>query len=184
LGHPLQRGARAPDHAVVRDVGRAPVLVGLDVEELRVDRGHCVVDPYVDRAELVFSRLRSSLDLVGVGDVGGEDESFSAQLLDLCRRALEPRIAAGQERDSGAVLRKPARSRAADPSGGTRDYDDVTHVLALPTRRRSQTFPTSRAPPRYRRRSARTPARPAGPGTEPTAPRSGRQYSVHAARGG
>ena len=114
LGHPLQRGARPPDHAVVRDVGRAPVLVRLDVEELRVDRRHRVVDPDVDRPELALRRLRGRLDLVGVGDVGREDERLAAAFLDLGGDALETRLGRGRGARSSRRPREPARGRAAD----------------------------------------------------------------------
>ena len=131
LGHAPERRAGPPDHAVVRDVGRAPVLVRLDVEELPVDRRHRVVDPDVDRPELVLRRLRSGLDLVGVGNVGRNNEGFAAPLLDLPRRGLEPGVPAGDERDLRTVLREPARGRAADPAGSAGDDDDITHPFSI-----------------------------------------------------
>ena len=85
FGHPFQRGTRAPNHAVVRDLRRPPVLVRLDVEELRVDGGHRIVDPDVDRSQLVLGR---SFDLVGVGDIRRKHERATAALLDFLRRRL------------------------------------------------------------------------------------------------
>ena len=182
--HPLERGARAPDHAVVRDLGRAPVLVRLDVEELGVDRRHRVVDPDVDRPELALRRLRCRLDLVGVGDVGGEDESLAAAFLDLGGDAVQARLAAGQKRDPRAVVGESPRGRAADSARGTRDDDDVAHLSRSSDAPRKpnlvRTLPTGRAPPPCRRRAARAPGRPAGPRTAPTAPRPARRCSAPA----
>ena len=116
---------------MVRDLGRAAVLIGLDVEELRVDRRHRVVDPDVDWPELLLRRLCRRLDLVGVGDIGGEDESAAAELLDLARRRFQPAAAACEQGDLRAVLREPARGRAPDSAGSARDDDDVAHRLSI-----------------------------------------------------
>jgi hypothetical protein len=139
LRHPFQGRARAPDHAVVGHVGRASVLVRLDVEELGVDRRHRVVDPDVDRPELALGRLRRCLDLVGLGDVCREDQRLAAAFLDLPGRRVESGLAAGEERDPRAVPGEPARGRAADSAGGAGDDDDIAHRLDVPAPGRSQT---------------------------------------------
>ena len=175
LRHPPQRGLRPPDHAVVGDVGGAPILVRLDVEELRIDRRHRIVDPDVDGAELALRRLRRRLDLLGVGDVGWKDEGLAAAFFDLSGRGFEPGMPAGEERDLRAVLGEPARGCAADPAGGAGDHDDVAHASRSSGGPRSQTscVPTCREPRRCLRRSARTPGRPVVPGTAPRTPDAG-----------
>ena len=52
--HTPERRHRPPDRAEVRDLGRAAELVGLDLRDRREDRRHRVVDPDVDRPELLL----------------------------------------------------------------------------------------------------------------------------------
>jgi hypothetical protein len=72
----------------------------------------------------VFDRSGGALDLLGVRDVGGEDECPSPCRLDVLACALESVGAACEEADARTVASEGDGRRAADARGGSGDDDD------------------------------------------------------------
>ena len=125
--HALERGDRAVDGAKVGDLGHAPELGGVDVPHSREHGRHRVVDPHVDRPELALGALGGSLDLVGIGDVGGNRQCGAALAADLLRGGLERLVVAREQRDPVAAAAELARRRAADPGGRSSEHDRAAH---------------------------------------------------------
>src|SRR5690606_20165603 len=87
-----------------------------------------VVDPDIDRAELVLDALRGGEDLLGIRDVDGDRERSPTGRLHLTSRGPEAPLAAGQERDVGSVLGEDTYGGATDPGARARDHDDLGPV--------------------------------------------------------
>ncbi len=68
--HTFERGHRPPHLAEERHFDRAAKIVGCRFEDRRETGCHRVVDPYIDRAELVLGTLRRPCHRLGVGDIG------------------------------------------------------------------------------------------------------------------
>jgi hypothetical protein len=66
-----------------------------------------------------------ALDRLTVSNVGGDDQRFAAELLDLARRGFEPVAAARQQGDAAAAAGELARGGPADSGGRTGDDDNL-----------------------------------------------------------
>ena len=97
----------------------------VSVLELAEDRDHGAVDPDVDGAELGLGVRRRRVDGPRIGDVGAADERAPAGSLDVLPRALEPGLAA---RDQRHATRRRGRSdggRAPHAGRGAGDDHDL-----------------------------------------------------------
>jgi hypothetical protein len=88
----------------------------------REHRLHRVVDPDVDRPELVLEPLRRGKQRVGVRDVDGFGRGFDAEGLKLAPHVFERLRVAGDQAD--AVARDGEPSRDGPPYAGGRSSDD------------------------------------------------------------
>jgi hypothetical protein len=123
--HPPHRRHRPPHVAEVRHLGRAPKLLGRDIEEPREDRGHRVVHPHVDRPELVLDQGCRLLDRLVVRHIERERERLRSTAFHLSARAFEAVLAARDERDlRGPLPCELDRRRAADAGRGAGHDDD------------------------------------------------------------
>ena len=76
--------------------------------------GERVVDPDVDGAEDVLDPGGGGVDLVEVGDVGGQAQRLAAGGFDVRGGAAQPGLAAGEQRDAVAARREGASGGASD----------------------------------------------------------------------
>jgi hypothetical protein len=89
------------------------------------DRCHRVVDPDVDRAERFLDARRRVLHVVSNGDIDGQSEGTSPEVLDLARRGLEPLGSSRDQSDAGPALTERARRGAPDTRARPGDDDDL-----------------------------------------------------------
>jgi hypothetical protein len=127
--HVLERGASAVDLAEESHVVHPAEFLEAHVHEPREDSGECVVDPDVDVAELGGHLARGALDLLGVGNVGLEDQGAAAELLDLFSRGLQPVEAARDQRNRAAAPGKLARRCSPYARRSAGDDSNLGHSL-------------------------------------------------------
>ena len=85
--------------------------------EKRGGLGSCAADENVQSAELLSDLFEHRLDLIGLGDVGLDDEAASAALADFGEGFLGSGFVLHVvDRDSGAVLRKLECNAASNPA--------------------------------------------------------------------
>ncbi len=109
--HAAERRHGSVNGAEVRDFRRSFKFFGRHIRHPPENGGHRVVDPDVDRTQLLFDPRRRSFDLVGIGHISGKREAFSAQLRHFPRGIVK---ALGIARDEahGAPSRAKARAVA------------------------------------------------------------------------
>src|SRR5437899_8181637 len=125
--HPSERCERAIDNTQVGDLCHPLDLVGLKLLHGREDRGHCVVDPHVDRTELALGPFGGCFNLVGIGHVGGKHQRTSALRFHVVSSAVEAVLAAREQADIGAESRERPDGRATDASRCARNDDGLFH---------------------------------------------------------
>ena len=130
--HASEGCARPPDAAEIRDLRGAPVLVRLNVEELREDGRHRIRDPGVDLAKLSFDTSGGVLDGLGIRDVEREREHGPfPQALELAACLLQRPGAPGENGDRMAALSQLAAGGAADTRCASGYHDDAHHTAAV-----------------------------------------------------
>ena len=97
--HTLYGGHGSINGAEIGDFGRPLEFVRGDFLERRKNRGHGVVYPDVDRAELLLDGLCSGLDFFVAGYVGRDCERFSAGIFDIGPRAFQAVFSTGDQPD-------------------------------------------------------------------------------------
>jgi hypothetical protein len=117
-------GSGAVDEAEIGHPGDPLELLGLDVDEAREHRGEGDVDPDVDLAQLLLDPAGHLVEGCRVRGVDGVRRDGAAVGLGLAPGALEPALAAGQQRDGVATGGEQLRRRAADAAGRAGDDDD------------------------------------------------------------
>ena len=125
LPHRLQRRHRAVHEAQVGDFGHALELGGAHVGDAREYRLHRVVDPHVDRPELVLEPLRRGEQRVGVRDVHGFGRGLDAEGVQLARDVFERLLVAGDQADAVARNGEPSGDGPSDAGGRSGDEDDA-----------------------------------------------------------
>ena len=113
----LAEGERGRDVPVERLLERAHRRVG----DRAGHRAARVVDHDVEAAELLDRRLDEALEVVEVGDVGGEDKRAPSERADLLGDLLELALRPGGDGHVGARLREGERRAGADATAGARD---------------------------------------------------------------
>jgi hypothetical protein len=106
-------------------------LVGGHFFHWREDRQHRVVDPDIDRPELLLDGCRCLLDLRGVGDVEWQRQRPPAGRLDLTTRAFQSFLAACDQADRCTTLREGLCRRAPDARRCAGDDDDLRFVRSI-----------------------------------------------------
>ena len=140
--HAPQGAERAVDDAQVCDLGHAPELLGRDLSDRSENAHHRVVDPHVYAPELILERLRSALDGVRVGHVGGQGHCLAAEATNLLGRGRESVGASGQQPHGGTFERECTCGRTPDARARARQRDDELRTargwrpLALPLHHR------------------------------------------------
>src|ERR1700736_6807801 len=81
-----------------------------------------VVHHDVEAGELVDRRLRECRGGLGVGEVGDDDVSATAQATDLFGDVIQLACSARRDDDVGADLREGDRDGRAETAPGSRDY--------------------------------------------------------------
>lgn len=119
--HAAQRSQRAVDRAEVGDLCHPFELIGRNILHPGEHRGHGVVDPDVDRAELLFDLRGRAVDLLGVGHIGAYRQRPSATGLDVAYGRVESRLATCEQSDAGTGPGEGDRGGAADAGAGACD---------------------------------------------------------------
>ena len=112
---------RAPHLAEEGDLHGALEVGRLDSPDRGKHRGHGVIDPHVDRAELLLGLGSRRVYLVELADVGGQDQSPATGLGHLRGRRVEACLPPGDQAHVVAVLREGAGGGPADPRGCSGD---------------------------------------------------------------
>ena len=126
-----------------------------------VDRGedarHRVVDPHVDRPELVLDASGGLVDRRGVGDVEGEDQSLASCRLNLLGRGLEALGASRDQPERGPTACQGSHHGAPHARRGAGDNDHASvHVARSRQPQAASSTTRSRARPSFPgRRSVR-----------------------------
>ena len=132
--HPPKRRHGAPYDSQVGDGGSPGEFLRLDLRERGKDRGHRVVDPDVDRAQLRLHRAGGRLDLLVVRHVGRYHERLPAGPFHVARGALERIRAARDQRNSIAATGEGFRGRPAEAPVTTTTLLIVSGEYPLPER--------------------------------------------------
>jgi hypothetical protein len=114
--HPPERREGAVDHAEVRHLGHALVLVHFHLDDRREDTRHRVVDPDVDGTKRLLEFRGGSLDAVRIRNVALEDQRAATCLFDVVGGTFEPRAATREQADRCTTLRVRPHDGAADAS--------------------------------------------------------------------
>ena len=128
--HPVQCRHGPVHESQVADLGNPLEFLGGDVGERGEDRGERDVDPDVDRAEELLCLTGGVLDLCVVGHIGADRARLAARLLDVADGAVQPCLAAREQRDVGSSLAVEARCRAPDAGARAGDNHCLSHGCA------------------------------------------------------
>src|SRR5437868_5040998 len=94
-------GQRAIHDAPKVDVKEPPMVLVTDLVELTEDRNAGVVDPGIEAAEVVDSRLRDSLDILGTADIGDDMGRLATGQPNVVLNCRECLAVAGGENEPG-----------------------------------------------------------------------------------
>ena len=90
----------------------------------RKHRGHGVVDPNVDRADLAFDLFRRCFHFFGIGNIDTNRKRSAAEFLHVLAGCFQSIRAAREQGDRRAIPGKSPRQRPPHPGGGSGDDDD------------------------------------------------------------
>jgi hypothetical protein len=117
--HETKRSHRPINGSEVSNLGHPPVFFGIHLLKRRENRHHGIVDPNVNRTELVFNLKSCGIHLFVVGHVGRDYQGTAAKPFYVRAAAFQSGRTARQQGDMRAVLCKLARRRSSDACGRT-----------------------------------------------------------------
>lgn len=124
--HSSERAKRTINATKVRHFSHSAVFVRLHFFHRREDGNHSVVDPYIDRPEFSLDRRGVCLDLLRVGDVGGQHQRPAATVLNVSSCASQSVFTSGDQADLSVASCECLYCSPSDACRGPGNY----HYLA------------------------------------------------------
>ncbi len=136
LLHVRQRRGDAVEHALDVDVDHPVPFVDLEPFERRVRHQAGVVEHHVDAAVGLHGRVDQVLDLIAVGDVGGDGQGLAAAAVSSSASAWMRSARRAPSTTVAPSRGEVARRGFAQPAAGAGDDDDfafdvVAHIPAI-----------------------------------------------------
>ena len=125
-GHHSAKGGHRPVHITQIVHVSDPFVFGcIDVGELGEHRGERHVHPDFDRSERLLGTSRGGLDLIGIGDVGAQNQRLTPGVLDVGSSPGQSSVAARDESHFRAAGRECLSGCAPNPATGTGNDHDL-----------------------------------------------------------
>src|SRR5437867_12079150 len=121
--HALQSRESAIHNTEIGDFGDPFVLLWFHLLDWRENRSHSIVHPDIDRSQFLFDQSCCLFDSCRIRNVGWDDESGPAQVLNLAFCGLQSLEAARQQADLGSMSCKLLRRCAPESGACTVDPD-------------------------------------------------------------